>query len=59
MTGCYLARDSQRSQRFGVARELHDYFAPVRAEAVKKGYTEAEIDTTIDQAVVAVRARGR
>jgi AbrB family looped-hinge helix DNA binding protein len=40
-------------------RELHDYFAPVRAEAVEKGYTEAEIDAAIDHAVVAVRARGR
>jgi len=40
-------------------KELHDYFAPVRAEAVEKGYTQAEIDTAIDKAVVAVRARAR
>lgn len=40
-------------------KELHDYFAPVRAEAVEKGYTEAEIDAALDGAVAAVRARPR
>jgi len=38
-------------------RELYDYFAPVRQEATEKGYTEAQIDDAIDQAVAAVRAQ--
>lgn len=36
-------------------KELYDYFAPVRAEAVEKGYTEEEINAAIDEAVRAVR----
>jgi hypothetical protein len=39
-------------------KELYDYFAPVRQEAITKGYTEAQINDTIDQAVAAVRAEG-
>lgn len=38
-------------------KELYDYFAPVREEAKKKGYTEKEINDTIDAAVKAVRAK--
>ncbi len=40
-------------------KELHAYFAPVRAEAEEKGYTEEQIDAAIDDAVVAVRLRAR
>ncbi len=36
-------------------RELYDYFAPVREEALEKGYTEEEINAAIDEAVRAVR----
>ena len=36
-------------------KELYDYFAPARSEAIKKGYTEKEINETIDQAIKAVR----
>lgn len=38
-------------------RELYDYFAPVRAEAIEKGYTEEEINSAIDAALQAVRVR--
>lgn len=38
-------------------RDLYAYFAPVRQEAVEKGYSEAEINETIDEAVREVRAR--
>jgi bifunctional DNA-binding transcriptional regulator/antitoxin component of YhaV-PrlF toxin-antitoxin module len=37
-------------------KELYDYFAPVRAEAEEKGYTEQEINADIDEAVREVRA---
>lgn len=37
-------------------RELYEYFAPVREEALEKGHTEDEINTVIDEAVRAVRA---
>ncbi|MGH2534244.1 MAG: AbrB/MazE/SpoVT family DNA-binding domain-containing protein [Thermomicrobiales bacterium] len=37
-------------------RELYEYFAPVRAEAIEKGYTEEEINEWIDEAVREVRA---
>jgi len=41
-------------------KELYDYFAPAREEAIAKGYTEQEINEWIDQAVAEVRAeRGR
>lgn len=36
-------------------RELYDSFAPVRQEAIERGYSEEEIDEAIDQAVAAVR----
>ena len=36
-------------------KELYEYFAPAREEVLEKGYTEEEIDTTIGQAVEAVR----
>jgi AbrB family looped-hinge helix DNA binding protein len=38
-------------------KELYDYFAPVRQEAIEKGYTEDEINQWIDEAVAEVRAR--
>jgi bifunctional DNA-binding transcriptional regulator/antitoxin component of YhaV-PrlF toxin-antitoxin module len=37
-------------------KELYDYFAPARAEALAKGYTDEEINAWIDEAVSAVRA---
>ncbi|MGH2558341.1 MAG: AbrB/MazE/SpoVT family DNA-binding domain-containing protein [Thermomicrobiales bacterium] len=37
-------------------RELYEYFAPARAEAIEKGYTEEEINEWIDEAVREVRA---
>lgn len=40
-------------------RELYEYFAPVRQEAIDKGYTEEEINDAIDEAVHAVRAEQR
>lgn len=38
---------------------LYDHFAPVRAEAIEKGYSETEIDAAIDAAVAASRADRR
>ncbi|MHB8647209.1 MAG: AbrB/MazE/SpoVT family DNA-binding domain-containing protein [Thermomicrobiales bacterium] len=40
-------------------KELYDYFAPVRAEAIEKGYTEEDINAAIDGAVRDVRVRAR
>ncbi|MGI8690719.1 MAG: AbrB/MazE/SpoVT family DNA-binding domain-containing protein [Thermomicrobiales bacterium] len=37
-------------------KALYDYFAPVREEAIAKGYTEEEINAAIDEAVRASRA---
>jgi len=36
-------------------KELYDLFAPIRAEAVERGYTEEEINGWIDDAVAATR----
>ena len=36
-------------------RELYDHFAPVRQEAINKGYTEQQIIGWIDDAVLEVR----
>lgn len=47
------------SQGSGWLRELYDYFAPVRDEAVAKGYTEDEINDAIDDAVAAARIKQR
>lgn len=38
-------------------RELYEAFAPVRKEAEEKGLNEKGINTAIDQAVKAVRAK--
>jgi bifunctional DNA-binding transcriptional regulator/antitoxin component of YhaV-PrlF toxin-antitoxin module len=40
-------------------RELYDLFAPVRQEAIDKGYTEEEINAWIAEAVAAARAERR
>ena len=40
-------------------RELYDLFAPVRQEAIDRGYTEDEINSWIDEAVAEVRAERR
>lgn len=37
-------------------RELYELFAPVRQEAIDKGYTEDEINEWIDEAIREVRA---
>ncbi|HZS94989.1 MAG TPA: AbrB/MazE/SpoVT family DNA-binding domain-containing protein [Chloroflexota bacterium] len=36
-------------------KELYEYFAPVRAEAIESGLDEGEINEAIDRAVAAVR----
>lgn len=38
-------------------RELYEYFAPVREEILKAGYTEEEVNADIDATVRAVRAK--
>lgn len=38
-------------------KDLYDYFAPVREEIKKKGYTEREVNDAIDAAVKAVRKK--
>lgn len=40
-------------------RELYDYFAPMREEAVAKGYTEEQIDAAIDDALREARTSRR
>ena len=37
-------------------KDLYNYFAPVREEAIAKGYSEEEINAAIDEAVRASRA---
>lgn len=46
-----------KERRAGSAwlRELYDYFAPVRQEAIDKGYSDEEINADIDAAITAVR----
>jgi hypothetical protein len=36
-------------------QDLYALYAPVRDEAIERGYTEGEINATIDEAVAAVR----
>ncbi len=50
-------RVSEKVQGSPWLKELYDYFAPVREEIKKKGYSEKEINDTIDAAVKAVRAK--
>jgi bifunctional DNA-binding transcriptional regulator/antitoxin component of YhaV-PrlF toxin-antitoxin module len=38
---------------------LYEHFAPARAEALARGYTEDEINGWIDEAVAAVRPKRR
>ncbi len=59
-TGAVVIKPVQTTHTTGSLwlKELYDYFAPVRQEAITKGYTEAQINDTIDQAVAAVRAEG-
>ena len=38
---------------------LYERFAPARAEAIERGYTDEEINGWIDEAVAAVRAKRR
>ena len=40
-------------------RELYEQFAPVRQEAIDKGYTGEQIDQWIDKAVAEVRRERR
>ncbi len=37
-------------------RDLDDAFAPIRQEAIDRGYTAEELDAAIDAAVAAVRS---
>ena len=37
-------------------RELYEYFAPVREEILRNGYTEEEVNAAIDAAIREVRA---
>lgn len=37
-------------------RELYEYFAPVREEILRQGYTEEEVNAAIDEAIREVRA---
>ena len=54
------ANDGEKADVSDWLKELYDYFAPAREEAIEKGYTEQEINDWIDQAVAEVRAeRGR
>src|SRR6059058_2559860 len=48
-------RVTERGEGSPFLKELYEYFAPAREEVRKKGMTEEEIDTAIDQAVEAVR----
>lgn len=52
VTPLQVAEPGRRAQAL---RELYEYFAPVRQEALEKGYTDTEINDTIDQAVQEVR----
>ena len=38
---------------------LYEHFAPMRQEAIERGYTEDEINGWIDEAVAEVRAKRR
>lgn len=38
-------------------RQLYEIFAPVRQEAIDKGYTEEEINAWINEAIQAVRTK--
>lgn len=50
-------RVSEKVQGSPWLKELYDYFAPVREEIKKKGYSEKGINDVIDSAVKAVRAK--
>ena len=39
--------------------KLYEYFAPVRQEAIEKGYTDEEINAWIDEALAEVRREQR
>ena len=47
-------RDQGRDTQW--LRDLYDLFAPVRQEAIDRGYTDEEINSWIDQAFGEVRA---
>ena len=56
----WKANDGERVDVSDWLKELYDYFAPAREEAIEKGSTEQEINDWINQAVAEVRAeRGR
>ena len=48
---------SEKAEGSPWLKELYDYFAPVREEIKKAGYSEKEINEHIDQAVKAVRKK--
>ena len=49
-------RSAEHLQGSAWFRELYEMFAPVRQEAIDKGYTDEEINTWIDEALRASRA---
>ena len=51
------AADEERGSPW--LRELYEYFAPVRQEAIDRGYTEQLINDAIDEAIREVRAERR
>lgn len=56
-TGGIVLRPAAREATQGSLwlKELYDYFAPVREEAIERGYTGDEINDAINEAVAAVR----
>jgi len=49
----------QRPEETDWFRRLYDYFAPARAEAEEKGYTDEQINEWIDEAIAAYRREQR
>ncbi|HKG24558.1 MAG TPA: AbrB/MazE/SpoVT family DNA-binding domain-containing protein [Thermomicrobiales bacterium] len=47
---------TERTEGSSWFRELYELFAPVRQEAIDKGYTDEEINAWIDEALHASRA---
>ena len=56
MRGLTLSAVETKPKGSEYLRELYELFAPVRQEAIDKGYTEEEINEWIDEAIREVRA---
>ncbi len=48
---------AEKTQGSAWLSKLYDYFAPVRQEIKKKGYSEKEVNDAIDAALKAVRGK--